>query len=79
LVAHGMEGFDYARAKRELAVPDEFDVHAMLAIGRRGSPDALPEKLKNAEHPNNRRPLREIVFEGAFGQTIPELPAEPSA
>ncbi len=74
LVAHGMAGFDYQRAKLELAIPEEFEVHAMLAIGRRGNPDALPEKLKNAEHPNVRRPLREILFEGAFGQSIPELP-----
>src|ERR1041384_394260 len=36
LVTHGMEGFDYARAKTELGVPDEFEVNAMIAIGKRG-------------------------------------------
>jgi nitroreductase len=74
LVAHGMQGFDYDRAKVELAIPDEFEVHAMVAIGRRGSGENLPEKLRDKEHPNTRRPLREIVFEGAFAKTIPELP-----
>jgi nitroreductase len=74
LVAHGMQGFDYDRAKLELAIPDEFEVHAMVAIGRRGSGENLPEKLRDKEHPNTRRPLREIVFEGTFAKAIPELP-----
>jgi nitroreductase len=70
LVAHGMEGFDYKRAKVHLNVPDEFDVHAMLAIGRRGEPESLPDKLRAAEHPNTRRPLAEILFEGTFGEAV---------
>jgi nitroreductase len=74
LVAHGMQGFDYGRAKTELNVPDDFEVHAMIAIGRRGSSDKLPDNLKSREQPNTRRPLREIVFEGGFGKTIAGLP-----
>lgn len=73
LVAHGMEGFDYVRAKKELGVPDDFEAHAMLAIGRRAPADNLPEKYRASEHPNSRRPLHEIVFAGRFGLTIPEL------
>ena len=73
LVAHGMEGFDYARAKTELSVPDDFEVHAMLAVGRRAPADDLPDKYRASEHPNLRRPLHEIVFEGRFGFTIPDL------
>jgi nitroreductase len=73
LVVHGMEGFDYARAKGELGVPDEFEVHAMIAIGKRGPREKLPEKLRATEQPNQRRPLREIVFEGRFGGAIPAL------
>jgi nitroreductase len=74
LVAHGMEGFDYARAKVELSIPDDFDVHAMIAIGRRASAENLPEKYRAMEHPNSRRPLHEIVFEGAFGKPLAGLP-----
>jgi nitroreductase len=74
LVAHGMEGFDYARAKTELAIPDDFEVHAMIAVGRRAPAEDLPENYRAREQPNSRRPLREIVFEGAFGQSIPGLP-----
>src|SRR5690242_21871806 len=47
LVAHGMQGFDYERARKELEVPDNFDVMAMIAIGKRGSKDKLPEDRKS--------------------------------
>lgn len=74
LVAHGMEGFDYARAKTELSIPDDFEVHAMIAIGRRAPAENLAEKYRAIEHPNSRRSLKEIVFEGAFGRSVPGLP-----
>jgi len=76
LVSHGMQGFDYERAKTELKIPDDFEIHAMIAIGRRGKPEDLPEKLREAETPNDRRPLREIVFNGSFGQVFNELPTK---
>jgi hypothetical protein len=69
-----MEGFDYARAKTELLIPDDFDVLAMIAIGRRAPPENLPEKYRAVERPSSRRPLKEIVFEGVSGRTIPGLP-----
>ena len=73
VVAHGMQGFDYARAARSLGVPPDYDVLAMIAIGRRGPLEKLPEVRRDSEHPNNRRPLREILFEGAFGRPIVQL------
>ena len=66
LVAHGMAGFDYERARVDLEVPDVFDVMAMIAIGRRGSVERLPPKLQEREFPNSRKPLKEIVMEGKF-------------
>jgi nitroreductase len=69
LVTHGMQGFDYARAKQELSIPEEFDVLAMLAIGKRAPREKLSEKLRAVEAPNDRRPLREILFEGTFGRS----------
>jgi nitroreductase len=69
LVAHGMQGFDYERARKELEVPDNFDVVAMIAIGKRGPKDKLPEDLQKKELPNGRKPLKplsEIVMEGIF-------------
>jgi nitroreductase len=66
LVVHGMQGFDYARAKESLKVPDEFRVEAMAAIGRPGRKEDLPEPLQAREMPSPRKPLSEIVSEGEY-------------
>ena len=36
LVAHGMQGFDYVKARENLEIPEDFDVMAMMLIGKRG-------------------------------------------
>ena len=66
LVVHGMEGFDYERARVELRIPDEFQVEAMAAVGKPASKEVLPEKLQERESPNDRRKLKESVCEGPF-------------
>lgn len=66
LVVHGMQGFDYERARKELAIPAEFQVEAMAAVGKTGAKELLPEKLQARETPSDRRKLSESVFEGPF-------------
>lgn len=66
LVVHGMQGFDYERARRELRIPDDFEVEAMAAVGRPGRQITLPDKLQKSESPNDRRKLSESVCEGPF-------------
>jgi nitroreductase len=66
LVAHGMQGFDYKKAREDLEIPDDFEVMAMIAIGKRGPKENLPLNLQEKENPNNRKPLQEIVMEGSF-------------
>ncbi len=63
---HGMVGFDMERAFAELNVPAGHRVEAAYAIGRRGDPATLPDQLRAREAPNDRKPLREIIFEGGF-------------
>jgi len=70
LVAHGMQGFDYSRAGRGLGVPPDYDVLAMIAIGKRGPVEVLSDRQRSTEHPNDRRPLSDILFQGAFGRPI---------
>lgn len=65
-VVHGMQGFDYARAKKELGVSDEFQVEAMVAVGRPGEKEALPLALREREFPSSRKKLEEIIIEGGF-------------
>ena len=65
-VVHGMQGFDYNRAKTSLEIPDEYQVEAMAAVGKYGSAESLPERLRAIETPNDRRPLSQTVCEGVF-------------
>jgi nitroreductase len=66
LAAHGMAGFDYEKAKKDLDIPDNFDVMAMIAIGKIGAKENLQPQLQEKEHPNDRKPLSEIIMEGQF-------------
>jgi hypothetical protein len=61
-----MQGFDYELARANLQIPDNFEVMAMIAIGRRGPKDNLPPQLQEKEQPNDRKPLTEIVMEVQF-------------
>ncbi|PIQ75697.1 nitroreductase [Candidatus Peregrinibacteria bacterium CG10_big_fil_rev_8_21_14_0_10_49_24] len=67
LVAHGMEGFDYEKARNDLEIPDDYDVEAMIAIGKQGKKEDLPQELQEKEFPSDRKPLQDIIMEGTFG------------
>lgn len=66
LITHGMEGFDYERARKDLEIPSIYTINAMIAIGRPGNKEDLPAELKKAETPSDRRPLQEMIGKGAF-------------
>lgn len=67
LVVHGMAGFSRDKARADLSVPEDYDVEAMIAIGRPGDPKDLPAELQERETPSSRKPVREIIREGGFG------------
>jgi nitroreductase len=66
LVVHGMQGFDYDRARAALNVPDTFQVEAMIAVGKPGKKEDLPEQLRSREFPSPRKEMAAIVCEGPF-------------
>jgi nitroreductase len=70
LIVHGMGGFDPEKAKEILNVPENYEVHAVVAIGYQGDKNDLPDQFQEREKPSNRRPLTESVFEGGFGLSI---------
>ncbi len=73
-VVHGMQGFDYQRARQVLEIPDDYQVEAMFAIGKRAPKENLPEELQKREFPSDRKPLNEVIMEGKF-----QLPKPPAA
>jgi nitroreductase len=68
LVAHGIGGFDAERAAQELGVSSEYRVEAMFALGKPGNSKNLPEYMQEKEQPSDRKPVKELVFEGVFNR-----------
>ena len=66
LVIHGMQGFDFEKARTVLAVPDDYAVAAMFAAGHPGNPNELPQELREREAPSPRKRVQEILCEGPF-------------
>lgn len=64
---HGIGGFDRDAARERLAIPDDFAVEAMVALGRQADVGGLHTDFHAQESPNGRRPLAETVFSGRFG------------
>lgn len=66
LIVHAMQGFDYDRARRDLKIPDDFDLEAMAAVGKPGKKEHLPESIQKREFPSTRKALSELVMRGTF-------------
>jgi hypothetical protein len=49
-----------------LAIPADHAIEAVIAIGRRGDKNVLPEALQARELPNQRLPLAQLVADGRF-------------
>lgn len=69
LVVHGMAGYNIKPLRETLAIKDEYSVELMIAIGKPGKIEDLPEKLQPRENPSQRKSLDELVFEGKEGAT----------
>jgi nitroreductase len=66
LVVHGMEGFDYVRARELLNVPGDYEIEMMIAVGKPGEARQLTAELLAMEKPSDRRATSEIAIEGGF-------------
>lgn len=66
LAVHGMQGFDYDKAKEVLGIPDGYQVEAMIAVGQPGRKEDLPDYQQEREFPSSRKSLAEIAMEGIF-------------
>jgi nitroreductase len=67
LYVHNMAGFDAEKAVTLFNIPEEFQPVTMIAVGRLGNPDVLPEPLKQRElAAQERKPLSELVLNERF-------------
>ena len=76
LAMHQMGGFDPEKARLELALPEDHDPLAVMALGFPGKPEDLESDALRARESNPERsriPLKEMVLSGAdgWGKTSP--------
>jgi nitroreductase len=73
LVAHQMGGFDAAKARESLLIPEGYVPVSVIALGYPGSPDTLHPTLRERElAPRQRKPLSQFVFEGLWQAPAPD-------
>lgn len=68
--AHAMAGFDAHALRHVIALPQDYAIQTVIAIGRRADKGVLPEVLQAREVPNERRSLLETVSEGRFSTGV---------
>lgn len=66
LITHAMGGFDRDKAKEVLSIPENYTVHAIVALGYHGEKELLDEPYRGREEPSNRKELHELLSEGKF-------------
>jgi nitroreductase len=65
--AHGIGGFDKNLTREKLAIPEEFSIEAVIAVGKRSDDiSKLPESLQAKEVPSLRNPVSEFISEATF-------------
>ncbi|MEM6936038.1 MAG: nitroreductase family protein [Pseudomonadota bacterium] len=73
LVVHQMGGFDADAAHLAFGIPDRYVPMSMVAVGHPGELSDLDEDFQGGETgPRQRRPLSELVFEGAWDNPLLE-------
>jgi nitroreductase len=62
-----MGGFDKAKARESLNIPEGYDPISVIALGYPGSHETLPDALREREiAERTRKPQSEFVFEGTW-------------
>lgn len=71
LKAHQMGGFDVDKARIVAAVPEQYQLMAMLSVGYPAALENINDELKGREiAPRQRRELNELFFAGTWGRNL---------
>jgi nitroreductase len=71
LMTHQMGGFDGEKARDMFAIPEQYQMMSMLAVGYAADINSLSEELKERElAPRKRRVLNELFYDGVWNKPI---------
>ncbi|PPD17531.1 MAG: nitroreductase [Methylotenera sp.] len=71
LMAHQMGGFNVDAARSTFAIPEQFTLMAMVAIGYAGDANQLSDDLKARElAARKRKPVADLFFDSAWNNPI---------
>jgi|HubBroStandDraft_6_1064221.scaffolds.fasta_scaffold417411_2 nitroreductase len=74
LHVHQMIGILPDKAREVFGIPEGYEAWTGIAIGYEGDPATLPDNLKQRDlTPRQRKPLKEFVFTGKWGNPAPFL------
>lgn len=70
IAVHQMVGFDAAQARSACTIPEGHEPLVALAAGRPGTPDSLPDNLRQRElAARTRKPATDFVYAAQWGAT----------
>jgi len=70
ILAHGMAGFDAAKARELYAIPESHEAVAAIGLGYPGDEQGAPEELRKRNQHRPRLTLDQFVFAGRWGQPL---------
>jgi nitroreductase len=71
LMAHQMGGYDRDKVRETFAVPDQFDIMSMIAVGYPANEDQInPDELERELEPRERAPLGEHFFDSSWENPV---------
>ena len=62
LITHGMGGFKRKKTRETLNISEDYEIIAIIAVGKMGNKAGLEEEFKKEEFPNTRRPITESAW-----------------
>jgi hypothetical protein len=63
-----MAGFDVEKARQLLGIPQGYEPVAMMAVGRLGDAEPVPEPMRqHGRRGRARNPLESLAFDGIWG------------
>ena len=62
LITHGMGGFKRQKTRETLNISKDYEIIAVIAVGKMGNKQDLEDAFKKEEFPNTRRSLRDSVW-----------------